>query len=208
MKKELNILLLAAAFSTFVNNMLGPIYAIFVEKIEGGILEASYAIAIFSISAGILIYIISKWEDRLKYKEKLLPVGYLLSSVGFFSYMFVSKPVHLYIVEVIFGFAIAVLSPLYDGLYSKNIDKNKYVSEWGAWESMSYIISSLAALAGGFLVSYFGFEALFFTMFTLSLISVFVSLALVKETRLKLAKTNRNLSNYKIKNKTKIKNFP
>ena len=188
MKKELNILLVTSAFSTFVHSMLGPIYAIFVEKIKGGILEASYAIAIFSISAGILIYIISKWEDKLKIKEKMLPIGYLLNSVGFFSYMFVSKPVHLYIVEIIFGFGIAVLSPLYDGLYSKNMDKDKYISEWGAWESMSYIISSLAALTGGFLVSYFGFEALFFTMFMLSLGSVFVSLALVKEIRLKVKK--------------------
>lgn len=185
MKKELKILLVAAAFSTFIHSMLGPIYAIFVEKIKGGILEASYAIAIFSISAGILIFIISKWEDKQKHKENLLPIGYLLNSIGFFSYMFVTKPVHLYIVEAIFGFGIAVLSPLYDGLYSKNMDKGKYVSEWGAWESMSYIISSLAALSGGFLVSYFGFEVLFFTMFILSLVSVFVSLALVRETRLK-----------------------
>ena len=186
MKKELKILLVAAAFSTFVHSMLGPIYAIFVEKIKGGILEASYSIAIFSFSAGILIYIISKWEDKIKFKEKLLPIGYLLNSVGFFSYMFVSKPVHLYIVEAIFGFGIAVLSPLYDGLYSKNMDKDKYVSQWGAWESMSYVISAFAALIGGFLVSYFGFEVLFFPLFILSLFSVFISLALVRENRIKL----------------------
>ncbi len=192
MKKELNILLLAAAFSTFVHSMLGPIYAIFVEKIEGGVLEASYAIAIFSLSAGVLIYIISKWEDRIKHKEKLLTIGYLLNSVGFFSYMLVSKPVHLYMVEAIFGLGIAVLSPIYDGLYSKNLSKDKYVSEWGAWESMSYIISSIAALLGGLLVSFFGFEALFFTMFLLSLASVFVSLSLVSNAR-------KNLSNKKKK---------
>ena len=53
MKKELKILLTAYCFSTFAFSMLSPIYAIFVEEIGGGILEASYAIAIFTFISGL-----------------------------------------------------------------------------------------------------------------------------------------------------------
>jgi|SRR3989344_2436670 len=201
MKKELNILLVAAAFSTFVYSMLGPIYAIFVEKIQGGILEASYAVAIFSITAGILIFLVSRWEDGIKHKENLLTLGYMLSSIGFFSYMLISKPIHLYFVEIIFGLAVAVSSPLYDGLYSNYLDKKKCISNWGVWESMSYIISSLAALTGGLLVNYFGFDVLFFIMFMLSLVSVFVSLLLVREKRLKTELNNKEKNKSKKKHK-------
>lgn len=190
MKKELKILLTCAGFSTFVASMLGPIYAIFVEKIDGGILEASYAISIFTLSAGVLIYLISRWEDKYKHQENLLTIGYLINSAGFCGYLFVSQPWHLYIVEAIFGLAVAVLSPVYDGLYSKNLDKGKYIAEWGNWESLSYILSSIAALTGGILVSSFGFEILFFIMFILSLVSVFISLILPRKHFEKFKKKN------------------
>lgn len=190
MKRELKILLASAGFSTFVYSMLGPIYAIFVEEIGGGVLEASYAISIFTFVSGVLIYLLTRWEDKVKHQEKLLILGYFLSSIGFFSYILVTKPFHIYIIEVIFGLAVAVLSPVYDGLYSKNLDKGKFISEWGDWESMAYIVSSLSALSGGILAKYFGFRFLFFVMFLLSLIPVFVSLALLKR-----EKKNVNLSN-------------
>ena len=194
MKKELKILLAAYSFSTFAFSMLAPIYAIFIEKIGGGILEASYAISIFTFMSGLLIFLMSRWENRLKHNEKLLTIGYLILSVAFFSYMFVSRPWHIYIVEVIFSFGIATLAPVYDGLYSKNLDRGNSISEWGNWEGMGYIISAFAALAGGFLTNYFGFQVLFFVMFILSLIAVFISLGIA---------SNKNLTNL---NKKRIKN--
>lgn len=192
MKKELKILLTAFCFSTFAYSMLSPIYAIFVEKIGGGVLEASYAIAIFTFSSGVLIYLVSRFEDQVKHQEYLLALGYLLSAIAFFLYLFVSKPVHLYYIEAIFGLSIAVLSPVFDGLYSKNLDKGKFISEWGDWESLGYMISSLSALSGGFLVSRFGFDTLFTVMFSLSLVAFFISLVLIPSKKeIKLARLKK-----------------
>lgn len=179
MKKALKILLTTYCFSTFAFSMLSPIYAIFVEKIGGGVLEASYAISIFTFSSGVLIYLVSRFGDNFKHQEYLLSFGYLLNTIAFFSYIFVSKPVHLYFIELLFGISIAVLSPVYDGLYSKNLDQGKFVSEWGDWEAVGYFISSLSALSGGYMVSNFGFNSLFITMSLFSLIAFFVSLTLM-----------------------------
>ena len=191
MKKELKILLITYCFSTFAFSMLSPIYAIFVEKIGGGVLEASYAISIFTFSSGVLIYLVSRLEDQFKHQEYLLSLGYLLNAIAFFLYLFVSKPVHLYFIEILFGVAIAVLSPVYDGLYSKNLDKGKYVSEWGDWEAVGYIISSISALSGGILVSKFGFQTLFFVMSGVSFLAFIVSLCLNNSKEVKLAKLKK-----------------
>ena len=180
MKKELKILLATYTFSTFAYSVLGPIYAIFVEEIGGGVLEASYAIAIFTFIAGILIFTVSRLADKMKHQEYLLTLGYFVNSLAFLSYTFVTKPVHLYFVEILFGIGISLLSPVYDGLYSKNLDKGKFVSEWGDWESLGYFISSIAALSGGIITSIFGFKTLFYLLSMISMISVFISLLLYK----------------------------
>ena len=191
MKKELKVLLATYCFSTFAFSMLSPIYAIFVEKIGGGILEASYAIAIFTFVSGILVLLISRFEDNVKHQEYFLSFGYLLNAIAFFLYIFVSKPFHLYFIEVLFGIAIAILSPVYDGLYSKNLDKGKYVSEWGDWEAVGYMISSISALLGGYLAAAYGFKTLFSTMAALSFIAFLVSLNLNHSKNIKLAKIKK-----------------
>ena len=191
MKKELKILLATYCFSTFAFSMLSPIYAIFVEKIGGGILEASYAIAIFTFSSGVLVYLVSRFEDQVKHQEYLLSFGYLLNAIAFFLYIFVAKPLHLYFIEILFGIAIAILSPIYDGLYSKNLDKGKYVSEWGDWEAVGYFISSISAISGGYLAATFGFKILFLTMSFLSFIAFIISLTFGHKKDIKLSRLKK-----------------
>ena len=82
MKRGTKILLWADGFATLALGMLGPIYALFVEQIGGDILDAGWAFFAFMITSGIVMFLISKWEDRFKHKSKLVVVGYgVLSSI-------------------------------------------------------------------------------------------------------------------------------
>ena len=156
MQKVLKILLLASGLSLLAGGLFGPIYAIFVEQIGGDILTAGTAYAAFAISAGVLIFVISRWEDHIKYKETLVIMGYALGCFGFLGYLLIQDPLDLFAVQVIFGIATAIGTPAYDGLYSKHLDKGKFVSEWGLWESMNYILVGISAAVGGFLAKFFG----------------------------------------------------
>ena len=175
MQKVLKILLLASGLSLLAGGLFGPIYAIFVEQIGGDILTAGTAYAAFAISAGVLIFVISRWEDHIKYKETLVIMGYALGCFGFLGYLLIQDPLDLFAVQVIFGIATAIGTPAYDGLYSKHLDKGKFVSEWGLWESMNYILIGISAAAGGFLAEFFGFRFLFFVMLALSILGLIVS---------------------------------
>jgi len=179
MQRELKVLLLASSLSMLAAGLLGPIYAIFVEEIGGGILDAGASYAIFSIAAGLLIFFVSRWEDHVKHQEKLVVLGYAFGVLGFLGYLMVRSPLDLFAVQVVFGVGAAVGTPAYDGLYSRHLDKGKFVSEWGLWESMAYIITGISAAIGSLAASLYGFKFLFTTMLLLSLVGLLVSFFLV-----------------------------
>jgi len=181
MKKPLKFLLAADGFVLFAFGLLAPIYAIFVEEIGGDILDAGFTYAIYLFVLGILIFFISRWENHQKFKGKLLVFSYFLFAIASIGYLLVSNKIHLFIVQGILGVAEAFNSPVYDGLYSKFLDKGKFVSEWGLYASMRSILTAIAAVGGGVIAAYFGFKYLFLIMFIFSVIGLIISFGLKKE---------------------------
>ena len=180
MKKGTKVLLFSDAWATLALGMIGPIYAIFVEKIGGDILDASWAYFAFMITSGVAMYLISHWEDKFKNKEILITIGYCLTALGCLSYVFVFNQFSLIVTQIILGLAESIQVPAYDALYSKYLEKKKEASEWGDWESMRYIVTAIAAVIGGYLASIFGFKILFVCMFAISIFAAASSLRLFK----------------------------
>lgn len=181
MRHKLKILLLSSFFINLAAGFFGPLYAVFVEEIGGNLLTAGSAYATFSIVAGILIFFISKWEDHIKHQEKLLILGRFLSVIGFIGYLVIRNPIDLFIVQVIFGISTAIGTPVFDSLYSKNLSRGRFASQWGMWESMYAITIGIAAIIGGFIAQTYGFKALFIIMLIISIFSFIASLFLIKK---------------------------
>lgn len=166
--RPLRILLITNGFILIANAMLGPIYAIFVERIGGNLLDASMTVAIFALAAGIASLVSGRYSDKVKENELIVVWGYTLIGCGYLLYMFVDSVLFLFLVMAILGIGEAIYSPAFDSLYTKHIDHHKAGLEWGAWETMNYFIYGLGAAFGGILVSFFGFGLLFFIMMILS----------------------------------------
>ncbi len=186
MRKGLKVLLITDSFVTLAFGLLGPIYAIFVENIGGDILDASGAWAAFLFATGIMTFFISRWEDHVKHQEKIMALSYLILAIGVLGYLFVETSIHLFIVQIVLGVGQAFNNPTYNGLYSRLLDKGRYVSEWGLWDSMSCIVTSIAALIGGAVATFYGFKALFLIMFVFSIISFLASISLLRAGNRKL----------------------
>lgn len=175
MNKFLRILLIADSLKVFSVAMLGPIYAIYVNDIGGGVLAASWSVALMSLSSGITMYLAGKKADKMKNKKVAISLSYLLLALSYIGYMLVTNVYSLLIVQVYAGIAVAIGTPAFDGLYSQKLDKNKESSEWGNWEIMAEFVSFFGALIGGLLVVYLGFNALFIFMAILTLFASIVS---------------------------------
>lgn len=174
------ILYLTDGFLIAGAGLLAPIFAIFVEKLGGGVLEAGMAFAIFSFTAGIGIFIFSRFEDvHRRSFEKFVVLGYLLALIGYSNYLFLTSVAHLYLAQFILGLAAAIRVPSYDVLLSRNLPHHLAIA-WGNWNAVVYIVSSTSALVGATIASVYGFKTLIILMFLMSAVSFIISTFLLK----------------------------
>lgn len=164
LNKALRILNITNGMILISVAMLGPIYALFVEKIGGDLMDASIAGSIFALVAGIVTYGSGNYSDKLKHSEMLVVIGYAIMGMGFFAYIWAANVYAIFFIQAIIGLGEAIYSPPFDALYSKHINKGKSGSQWAAWESMNYFTAAIGAIIGGGLVTMFSFEVLFFIM--------------------------------------------
>ncbi len=179
MKKELKILLYADIMFMLAGGLFGPLYAVFVESIGGDLATAGVTFSLYCIVTGILIFLMGKFEDRFKNQEELIVLGYFISCLGFLGYLFISNTFHLYVVQVVLGAGVAIRIPVYRGVYSNNLDKGKFASQWGLWDSLSYFFWGISSFIGGFIAKFYGFRVLFIVMLALSIIGLLVSVRLL-----------------------------
>ncbi len=129
--KNIKFLLTTNGLILFSGALLGPIYALFVEDIGGDILDAGLAGAVFAFSAGFMSLIVGIFGDKIKNKGGILALGYLFVALGFALYFWVNSMTLLLIAQVVIGLGEALYSPMFDAIYSENLDKGKFSSEWG-----------------------------------------------------------------------------
>lgn len=172
------ILLFSDGFFLLSGGLLGPIYALFVEKIGGDLLDASGTFALFMLTAGVVVFLLAQWEDRTKHQRKFVIAGYGIGMLGSFGYLFVNTTLSLLIVQAILGLAVALKDPAYDALFSRS--QKHLALAWGEWEAIDYFALSLGAFLGGVIAQKFGFHALLFCMFLLSIFSFGISLLLLR----------------------------
>lgn len=152
----------------FIIGLFAPFYAVFIQKIGGGIAFAGFSWALFSIVAGVLTLLFSKWGLRVKEEELLLALGYIIRGAVFISYAFMGSMLQLVFTQVLWGIAAALGNPAFDAVYTKHTTQGDSIVQWGHWEGIASIADGVAALIGGLLILNFGYEAVFLSMALLS----------------------------------------
>jgi MFS family permease len=153
--------------------MLGPLYAIYVVKFVDGVTAISISWAAFLVSTSIFTYLVSKKGNEIKEKEYLLLAGYIIRILSWIALIFVHNLWSLVMVQILLGLGESLGTPSFNALFADHLDKNKYIKEYSDWSLVANLTSAAGILAGGFIVSNFGFKALFILMAGLSLISFF-----------------------------------
>ncbi|MBI2052590.1 MAG: MFS transporter [Candidatus Sungbacteria bacterium] len=169
--RALRVLLATNAAVIFASAMMAPIYAIFVEKIGGDVLDAGLTSGLFALVSGVVVLISGRASDKMKDSELLVIAGYFILGIAFFLYNFVNTIPSLFMIQALIGLGYAATAPAYDALYAKHVDGHRSGWQWSSWESMAYFATAAGSAAGGFIASEFGFNALFTAMSVLCLAS-------------------------------------
>lgn len=184
LSKRSKILLLSDYFMVFGSGLLGPLFAVFTEKIGGDILDISWVWSAYLIITGVIIIIIGKVSYKWMGKEKLVVVGFLLSAIFTLGYLIVSKPLDLFIVQIGLAFGTALSFPTWDALYAKYEDKKHDGYNWALVDGGEQIVPGIAMLVGGFVVIYLGFRTLFILMATVQFIGAIYQATILKKKNL------------------------
>lgn len=149
--------------------LLGPIFALFIEDY---ITSNSSSVEVAGIAAGV--YLLSKSVmqipaahivDRVHGERDdfwFMFVCNLLVAILPLSYLFITTPLELYVVQFLLGVAAAFTFPTFLAIFTRHVDKNKEGTEWGIYYTCVDLTSGGAAILGGFMVANYGFHSLIF----------------------------------------------
>ena len=183
MKRGLEVLLATSVVFNLGAGLFGPIYAFFVEKIGGDVVAAGSAISLFMLVTGLLILILGRLEDKLKFrnKELMVVIGYFILAFTVLGFVFIENIVHLYIAQAILGFGVAIINPSWNAIYTRMLDRGKEASEWSYWDGGTRIALAISAFLGGIIVKIYGFKVLFIIMFIMNLCAALISTRLLSK---------------------------
>lgn len=129
---HLRVLLIGANIWYFGEGMLGPLYALFAQKIGGDVLEISWAWSAYLIVAGLMYVVVGSIADKYKNKEIIMIAGYFLNALFTFGYLFVTNVWQLFIVQAGLGLAVALATPTWYALFSKYTVEKHDGFQWGS----------------------------------------------------------------------------
>ena len=172
LNRKTKALLLADITWFFGEGLLGPLFAVYTQRIGGDILNITWAWATYLIVTGVLIVLIGRISDSIVDKKLLVFSGYVLNAVLTFGYLFVSTPLQLLLLQAGLGIAAALATPTWDALYSEYENKKKDGFTWGLADGISVLFTGIATLLGGLIVVYYSFATLFVLMGIIQIISV------------------------------------
>ena len=156
-------------------SLLGPVFALFVEGfIEGG------NEMVVGLSAGIYLFTKSTLQipiahliDKIRGEKDDFWIMFIFSiiiSLIPLSYLFISTPIQLYIVQFFLGLMTAFTFPTFMAIFTRHIDKEKEGTEWGIYFTSVDLVSAMFATVGGYVAVTYGFHALIITVVSISVV--------------------------------------
>lgn len=168
------LLILASAVWYFAEGLLGPLFAVFSERVGGDLLDITSAWAAYLIVSGLAYPMVGRLVNRSRWKYRIIVVGYALNTAFTFAYLLVDNTMALLVVQVGLGLAEAVSTPSWDALFARLLPERDDTFLWGIASGHTQVVSGVAVACGGAIATYASFNALFLTMGVLSLVATVI----------------------------------
>ena len=160
------VLLYSSNIWYFGEGMFGPLLAVFSGTVGGDVLDVTWVWAAYLIVGGVCTVLVGFVSDRWVRKEQLIVGGYLLNTVFTFAYLWVDSAAGLFVVQAGLGVASALATPTWEALYADSDTGRRTGFRWGLAGGQADIITGVAIILGGLIVTRLSFDALFVVMGT------------------------------------------
>lgn len=146
--------------------LVGPIFAVYLtDNTAWGTVEViGIAETLFLLTKSLTQIPVAKLIDNIKGEKDdfwALLFGSMLFSILPLFYIFMSSPIHLYLINIFYGVFVGVTLPAWYAIFTRHIDHGHTGIEWGAYRTLVDLGGAIAAAVGGFVAFRFGFHILF-----------------------------------------------
>jgi len=142
--------------------LVTPIIAIYIiGNVKGGnvgvvgIAEGIYLILKSIIQIPLAYYLDKRQGEKDDYY--FLIAGMAIVSLVPLGFIFIFLPWHLYFLQVVYSFGMALIIPSWAGIFTRHIEKRREAFCWGMESSGFSIGAGLGGVVGGIVANNFGF---------------------------------------------------
>lgn len=164
-------------------SFLAPIFPVFViDNIKGGSLEVvGFATGIHVFIRAILSLPVARYLDKKKGdldEYYTLIFGSALLAISPLFYLIVSTPMELYFIQIVYGIGYAMAFPSWMSLFTRHAEKEREGSQWAVYSFVTSVGMAIASALSGFVATKFGFQAIFWMIFAITIFGT-ASLAII-----------------------------
>ena len=191
--KIIRILIGADLLINSAGGFITPIFAIFlVNSIASGSIQlAGTAIAIMWVVKSVFRIPVAYFLDKSDGENDdyySLVIGFFIHSLAYFLYIFAETPMHIYIIQAIFGVAGAFAFTPWFGFFARHIDKSRENFEWSITNSLVGLGIAGAGFLAGIVAQNYGFTPIFIICGVMSLTGT--ALLLLMKDQIKVVVSN------------------
>ncbi|MBW2987087.1 MFS transporter [Candidatus Woesearchaeota archaeon] len=172
-KRNLRIFTFSNSLIALAFGLFGPFYLIFINNIGGSIENFGIAVGLVVLSGSLTSLIVGRYSDRFGRKPFLIFGGYASALIVLF-YIIIGSLWQLYLLQIFSGMIAALFETSESAFLGDITEKEKRGSDIGKYDALVGISEAIAIFLGGFLVSEFGFEIVFFIVALIFVISTTV----------------------------------
>lgn len=164
MNKSLKILLAVNSIFVLAANLLGPLYAVYLEGLGGSIAMVSGTWSVMLLTTTLVNFVLIRYGDRIIEHEYLLIVGFILRSLAWIGFVYAPSISAIILLQIVIGAGEAVGSTGFEALMAEHLDKSGHIRDYAVWKTISSVLAAIATLMGGLIATWYGFNPMFYFM--------------------------------------------
>lgn len=164
MSRQEKHLLWASNLWYLSEGLLGPLFAVYTQRLGGNILDVSWAWAVYLVVSGLATMYVGKIAQTKVRQQTFVLIGYILTTLLTIAFLFITAPWQLMLVQVGLGLAQALATPTWFALYANVETQSSAGTLWGRMQGQSSMFTAAALVVGGIIATQYGFEVLFSLM--------------------------------------------
>lgn len=169
MNKSLKLLLSINSIFVLAGNLLGPLYAVYIEGLGGSIAVVSGTWSVMLLTTTLVNFALIRYGDRIKEHEYLLIAGFIFRAIAWIGFVYAGNIAAIIALQIVVGVGEAVGSTGFDAIFAEHLDRSSHIRDYAVWKTISNIIAAIATFIGGFVVTLYGFSPMFYFMGTIAL---------------------------------------